>query len=699
MQGKDLGRIPGGRRKENREACLWSYGVGGLSRIRDLSAAAAGDTLRCENPDQNRVTEAELMRHSTVLASLGLLAVAGGTGCAETRRIKVSEYQDKVYASWLGQCVGNMYGLAHEFKYNDEPRTEPIPGWEESSLKRIRECNGAFSDDDTDIEYVDLFCMEKYGVEPTYENLTEFWKRCINHHIWVANRSARDLMEKGYLPPLTGRRGINVNWFQIDPQLVCEIWAVTAPGMLDYAAAKADWAAKVTNDEYGTHPTIWYNVMWSAAFFESDVNKLCQIGYDHLPADSIFRTAIDDVRAWKAEHGADWVAVRKKIKEKYHDSVGLPEGTHTGGVSALLNGTLGVLALLYGEGDFDKTVNYACMAGYDADNQCATLAGLVAIIHGSKSIPDKYAHVLEGWEKPLNDFYKNRTRDDLPDGKLTDIAARTAKLGCDLVTANGGRIEGSGDNAVLVIDTAAKFTPPLEVRLNPVRLHKDEPVTVNAEIVGGNPETARISTIAGVLPEGLELTRHGSGHSVLAGTPKRSGKHLIQVTVTDGRTTRTTELPLVVIDRNLAASASKILVAVSKPTGGGARNREVLRDELDAPFYDSYDGDNTLAEDYFGYAWNKPVNATRVKVTMGPASANGGWFEDVAVQYRDDSGAWVAVEDARFDPPFNTERMRKGGFGFEIKFKPVTTNAVRIVGKPGGSAQFTSVAELSVHAK
>ncbi|HOA72503.1 MAG TPA: ADP-ribosylglycohydrolase family protein [Phycisphaerae bacterium] len=633
-------------------------------------------------------------------AAFVLWIPAGLTGCAaQTRQIAVAEYHDKVYASWLGQCIGNMYGLAHEFKYNDEPRTEPIPGWADETLQRMREHNGAFSDDDTDIEYVDLFCMEKYGPEPTYENLAEFWKKHINRYIWVANYSARDLMNRGYLPPHTGRRGINTNWFQIDPQLVCEIWAVTAPGMLEYSAAKADWAAKVTNDQYGTHPTIWYNVMWSAAFFESDVEKLCQIGYEALPEDSIFRTAIDDVRRWKAEHGSDWVAVRKKIKEKYHDGVGLPEGTYTGRVSALLNGTLGVLALLYGEGDFEKTMNYACMAGYDADNQCATLAGLVAIIHGSRSLPRKYTHPVEGWTLPLNDFYKNRTRDNLPDGKLTDIARRTAKLGIDLVVAHGGRVEGSGDDAVLVINTAARFTPPLEVRLYPIRLQRGESVTVEPEIIGGDPKTARVASIAGVLPSGMDIARDQQGRLVLTGTPRKIGDYEVEVRVEDRTTTRTTKLPLFVREKNLALSASKVLAAVTKPTGTGSRDRNVLRDEMPKPAYDSYDGENTLAEDFYGYEWEQPVSVGRIKVQFGPVFPNGGWFESVAIQYRSGNGAWTDVQNLRLDPPFNVERARRGEFRFEATFQPVTTTAIRLVGKPGGSAEFTSIAELSVHEK
>lgn len=626
-----------------------------------------------------------------------MLMLVGG-GCAKTRQIKLADYQDKVYAAWVGQCVGNMYGLAHEFKYIEEPRTEPITGWADKTLEGIRAAKGAFSDDDTDIEYVDLFCMEKYGAEPTYENLAEFWQRCINHHIWVANLAARDLMKKGYLPPLTGRRGVNPEWYQIDPQLVCEIWAVTAPGMPEYSAAKADWAAKVTNDDYGTHPTIWYNVMWSAAFFETDVNKLCQIGYDHLPAGSPFRMAIDDVRKWKAEHGDDWVAVRKKIKEKYHDRVGLPPDIATGRVSALLNGALGVLALLYGEGDFEKTVNYACMAGFDADNQTATLAGLVAIMHGSQTIPRKYTYILDGWQVPLNDIYKNNTRDDLPDGTITDIARRTAKLGVDIVTSHGGRVKGSGNKAVLVIDSKAKFTAPLEVRMYPVRFAVGEPVTIRPEFIGGVPGAAHVSSIVGVLPPGM-ATRKGRAGTAIEGTPGHGGTFPIEVTVTDGKTTRITTLPLIVVEKSLAGTASKILAAVTAPTGENSRNLEPLRDELDKPTYDSFDGENALAEDFYGYEWKEAVQIGALKVQMGKAYPNGGWFETMAVQYRDEQGNWVTIDSAKINPPYNADRARNGNFKFEIRFKPVITKAIRIVGKPGGSAQFTNIAELSVHEK
>lgn len=624
--------------------------------------------------------------------------LAGISACSgPSRQISMAEYQDKTYASWLGQCIGNMYGLSHEFKYNDEPRTEPIEGWMPDALKRIGECNGAFSDDDTDIEYVCLFCMEKYGPEPTYEQLAEFWKRHINSYIWVANRCARELMTHDYLPPLTGRRGLNPHWYQIDPQLVCEIWAVTAPGMLDYAAAKADWVAKVTNDDYGTHPTIWYNTMYAAAFFETDVEKLCQIGYDYLPADSIFRTAIDDVRRWKTEHGDDWVAVRKKIKAKYFDREGLPEKIVTGKVSALLNGALGVLALLYGEGDFEKTMNYACIAGYDADNQCATLAGLVGIIKGSSSIPRKYTHVLDDWTEPLNDFYKNRTRDELPDGQITDIARRTTEIGRQLVCKTGGSVQESIDGPVLKINPEAQFIPPLEMRLFPVHVELDSEVTIRPEVIGGQPGGAvDIVLAAGQMPPGLRMERQ-QGRMVIAGTSTRAGRYEISTTVSDGVTRRETRLPIIVQRANLALSAAKILATDIKPIRRGSRNLEVLRSGLLAlKHYDTFDGKNELAQDFYGYEWDEPVRIDKLIYHAGPVFENGGWFETIGVEHRDENGQWKPVEHFLSSPSYNTEAARKGKLRFTFIFEPVTTKAIRIVGKPGGPDQYTSIYKLTV---
>ena len=62
---------------------------------------------------------------------------------------------DKVRGGLLGQIIGNLNGIPHEFKYNDEPGnvTGYIPALPD----------GAYTDDDTDIEWVYVYNMQKYN--------------------------------------------------------------------------------------------------------------------------------------------------------------------------------------------------------------------------------------------------------------------------------------------------------------------------------------------------------------------------------------------------------------------------------------------------------------------------------------------------------------------------------------------------------
>jgi hypothetical protein len=331
-------------------------------------------------------------------------------------RISAEDYYDKVYASWVGQLIGNMYGLPHENVYVDEPRPDSLSefkyrGW---PLDRMREVGGAFSDDDTDIEYMYLLQMAKHGIEPSYAQLTEAWTYHIRDRVWLANRAALTAMKYGFSPPLTGSKDINPHWFQIDPQLVNEVWAVTAPGMIQYACDKSEWAARITNDDWGIEPTIHYAAMYASAFFEKDISRLIDIGVEALPQGSRFAETVSEVRRIHGEYPdpADWRLARAALSENYY----VNEPTETKTIwNANLNGACSILALLYGQGDFEATLDMCCALGFDADNQAATMAGLLGVIDGMEGLPRALILPIEGWGKPFNDFYKNVSQHDLPD--------------------------------------------------------------------------------------------------------------------------------------------------------------------------------------------------------------------------------------------------------------------------------------------
>jgi hypothetical protein len=388
------------------------------------------------------------------------------------RTIPQDDLRDKIAGYWIGQLVGNFLGFPFEGTYTEEPvpvfvdryydfRDDSTLAINRSDLRgycpvTINWLEGAFSDDDTDIEFVTLHALEKYGLDITWPEIAEMWQKHINRKIWCANRSARDLMNQGFVPPATGSKVNNPNWYQIDPQLVNEIWSIVYPGMINKSAERAEWGARITSDDWGTHPTIAYAVMYSAAIFETDVRKLVDLALKYLPDDSPFREGIMDVITWYSQY-PDWRVARKLIFDKYYY---YKKGTYAApvsDVSALANGLFGIMAILYGNGDFMQTTGIAVSAGLDCDNQAATCGGLIGVLKGAKAIPDRLTLGMRGtpvWKLPFNDTYINITRDSLPGiNRISDITERILHLSEQAIIENGGHKFQDGGKVLYRIKT------------------------------------------------------------------------------------------------------------------------------------------------------------------------------------------------------------------------------------------------------
>ena len=377
------------------------------------------------------------------------------------QKISKTELKDKIAGAWIGQMVGNIYGLPFENKFVDEPAPESrFPFGYTKNIDKLQKYNGAFSDDDTDVEYIYLLLMEKYGVEPTYANMREGWMYHIRDRVWLANRAALGLMHLGFTPPFTGDENLNPHWYQIDPQLINEIWAYTAPGMISYAAGKSDWAARITSDSWAVSPTVLYGAMYADAFFCKDIRKLITRALKELPADDRYAIAVKEMIALYDKYPKDWVKARQIMAKKYY--IDEPAMTKTIW-NANLNGLCGILAMLYGEGDFQRTLDLSCAMGFDCDNQAATISGLLGVMYGAKSLPESLTKPIEGWEKPFNDRYINITRFDMPDASIEDMIERTYNKAIELVCAKGGKVKGD----MVYVNPKAQFIPPMEFCIGP----------------------------------------------------------------------------------------------------------------------------------------------------------------------------------------------------------------------------------------
>lgn len=209
--------------------------------------------------------------------------------------------------------------------------------------------------------------------------------------------------------------------------------------------------ARITNDDWGTHPTIAYGVIISAAFFEKDVENLVQMAIEAVPNEGPFAEGLRDIVKWHSEND-NWRDTRKMIHDKYYRYRNGSYEAPVSVVSSLNNGLCGIMALLYGEGDFMKTVGIAVSAGYDCDNQAATCAGIIGVIHGTKCLPEEMV-------EKFNNQYVCFTRDEVQVATpLSEIEERKATIAKKAILENGGRVENRRNEAPPVMHRTIPFS-------------------------------------------------------------------------------------------------------------------------------------------------------------------------------------------------------------------------------------------------
>ncbi len=633
--------------------------------------------------------------------------------------ITISELKDKIAGAWIGQMIGNIYGLPHENKYINAPGDDQKwPYGYTKNLDKLKKYAGAFSDDDTDVEYMYLLTMEKYGYEPTYEQMREAWLFHVRDRVWLANRGALGLMHFGYTPPFTGDKEINPHWFQIDPQLINEIWSYTAPGMVQYAAQKSEWAAHITSDDWGVEPTIHYGAMYAAAFFEKDILKLIEIGLKELPANGRYAQTVRHMIDLHKKYPNKWQDAWKEMAEAYY--VNEPDLTKTIW-NANLNGACGILAMLYGKGDFQHTLDLSCAMGFDADNQAATVAGLLGIMYGFKALPKDLYLPIEGWTKPFNDTYINITRHELPDASIQDMIDRMVKMTLQLVKEKGGKVTGKPGKEKITVNTKAIFDAPLEFYIGPApRMEVNQ--QVDHVFYSKANKAYNWTHVAGQLPTGITFDK-----GRITGVPTASGKYKIAIQVDNGKKTLQKEFELLVRNKNISATASSVIANVHTlneavldscwTTFGKsmyAKNVDVIRDGringAGSVFYSIAAEAKLPKVDYYGYEWDDEQDIDMVAFHTGGMEEFGGWFTSLNVQYKNEEGKWVGVEKINISPQMpktDIVFIQPHFVEYVLSFNPIKTKAIRIIGdamiqdhwnkytkKVSG---FTSITELSIY--
>ena len=370
--------------------------------------------------------------------------------------ISRSEYHNKLYGFWLGECIANWTGLVTEMdKIGDigEIKTGPFytrdnwgkkdhPSiWGEgipSNLSEnidfvLRDSSEVWgADDDTDFEYMyqHLLLTNKTS-KLTPEMIATGWLKHIKaeeeNFLWVSNQRAFDLMKEGMLPPHTSDSINNEHYEMIDAQLTTEIFGLFAPTNPEVALKMADLPIRTTADKNAAWISEFYVIMHALAYSADDskpikeqIQWMAEKARKKLPNNSYSAKIYEYVKN-KYDSGITWEQTRDSVYERYQ--VNQKDGYDitsknmycNGCFAAGINYAASLVSLFYGEGDFEETIKIGALSGWDSDNPTATWGGLLGFIYGKE-------HIESLFDQSLSDkFNIHRTRQNFPNDGLDNF--------------------------------------------------------------------------------------------------------------------------------------------------------------------------------------------------------------------------------------------------------------------------------------
>ena len=337
------------------------------------------------------------------------------------KTISKSEYKNKVRGCWLGKNIGGTLGAPFE-----SVRIATDIDFYTDDLSK-----GVLPNDDLDLQLAWLSATERFGVGVNAKILSEYWITAITPN-WAEYGVSKSNLRLGLSAPLSGiycnsYKDSNGAWIR------SEIWACLMPGHPELAVKYAYEDAMVDHADEGVYAEVFIAALQSAAFAESEVCKLLAIALSYIPESCDIAKAVKLVVEAKKK-GFTWKETRSKLLMEIPDSFGqqkhspnpenFPEAEW--GYDAPANIGIVILGLLYGEGDFGKSICIAAGCGEDGDCTSATVGATLGIILGADNIPGK-------WIEPIGDEIKTcslnvtTTCIDIPKN-ITELTDRTCKL-------------------------------------------------------------------------------------------------------------------------------------------------------------------------------------------------------------------------------------------------------------------------------
>jgi hypothetical protein len=350
-------------------------------------------------------------------------------------QVKISKEQlfDKIKGGWAGQVIGCTYGGPTEFEYCGTMIQDyvSIP-WTDGYIKWYFENSpGLYDDIYMDLTFVDVF--EKLGLDAPADSFAKAFANA-PYPLWHANQSARYNILNGIMPPQSGHWLNNPHADDIDYQIESDFAGLMSPGMPNAASEFSDKIGHIMNYGDGWYGGVYVGAMYALAFVSDDIEWVVTEALKTIPVQSSFYQCMNDVIQCHRQYPKDWQKAWFTCQQNWSSDIGCPDGVfYSFNIDALINSAYIIIGLLYGEGDFSKTIDIATRCGQDSDCNPASAGGILGAVIGYNRIPEywrKNAQEVEDANFAYTDISLNKTY------------SMSFKQALQVIERNGGTITG-----------------------------------------------------------------------------------------------------------------------------------------------------------------------------------------------------------------------------------------------------------------
>ncbi|XMB85978.1 ADP-ribosylglycohydrolase family protein [Mycoplasmatota bacterium WC44] len=287
--------------------------------------------------------------------------------------VSTKKFLDQTKAGWVSQMIGAAAGTQVEGYVTDN--LYEVFGDVTEFLREPTTYN-----DDLTFELSFLNAFNKKGYEVSSRDIALEWIGLVPAG-WSAEDIALRNIKYGIMPPESGRLNNPFNEW-IGAQMRGAVCGMVAPGDVKMAATLAWQDGEVSHANNGIFGEVFNAILVSLAYVNDDVRQILIKGINLIPNDSEYYSVLEFAYNQCLNY-ENWIDAWKVCEKEY---------VKYNWIHAYPNAAAEIVALYYGNGDFNKTINIITMAGMDVDCNAAQIMTVIGVILGYDNIPKKWLH-------------------------------------------------------------------------------------------------------------------------------------------------------------------------------------------------------------------------------------------------------------------------------------------------------------------